>query len=342
MAVCHVIAIEAAGALTPVGSNLTDSMIGLYTRVQIFEDLGIPDEEGEPISGMKVRFADDPPVVQRLTAMARAIVDEATLTVEPSVSIPMLLCCPAPKELGDETSEFPARLLGEVVANAAVSIDKKLSRMIPRGRAGVPEALAAALALLNNGSVPCCLVGGVDSFVDDGRLAALAEDGRVLTSTNKDGYVPGESGVMLLLTNRPGPQAMANWLGHASANDEAHRGNGRPITGAGFQQAMSKALAQAKLGFDDLGCLTYDFPGEQRYFEEMVYAGSRLAKGRGNGTVETPAFSVGETGAAAGFLSIAMLAFLQAKGVHDRPGMALLSSDGPERGAVVLGPILRR
>ena len=34
-----------------------------------------------------------------------------------------------------------------------------------------------------------------------------------------------------------------------------------------------------------------------------------------------------------------MLAFLHGKGVYERPSLAVLSCDGPERGAVVLGPM---
>ena len=45
--------------------------------------------------------------------------------------------------------------------------------------------------------------------------------------------------------------------------------------------------------------------------------------------MEIPAFSVGETGAAAGLLSIAMLAFLHSKGVHKRPSLAALTATVP-------------
>ena len=154
--------------------------------------------------------------------------------------------------------------------------------------------------------------------------------------------MPGEAGVALLLTNRPDPDALAAWLGAAAGNEEANRGTDRPVTGAGLQEAITKALAQARLPYESLACLAHDFSGEQRYFEELLLASSRLAKGPVTGSMEIPSLSVGETGAAAGFLSIAMLAFLHSKGVHQRPSLAALTSDGPERGAVVLGPFDRK
>jgi hypothetical protein len=72
------IAIAAAGALTPVGLDLTDTMAALYTHVQLVEDLDVLDNDGEPLSGMKIRFAQDIAGPARLAAMAHAVVDEAT------------------------------------------------------------------------------------------------------------------------------------------------------------------------------------------------------------------------------------------------------------------------
>jgi len=336
------IAVEAAGALTPVGTNLTDSMIALFTRVQIFGDLNVLDEEGEPLSGMKIPFPAEPAGPERLLAMANAVVDEATLGVEPSVRTPLILCLPEAGAFADAPAEWPTDLLRNVIAKAAIPLDTVRSRVIARGRAGVVEALGVALTLLKEPTMPYCLVGGVDSAVDDGRVEALIGESRLLTVSNKDGYVPGEAGAMLLLSNRPGPGAMAHWLGAADGKEEACRGSNRPITGTGLQEAMAKALAQAKLDFEGLDCLVHDFSGEQRYFEELLLAKSRVSRGRGTGTIEVPAFSTGETGAAAGFLSIAMLAFLHAKAVHKRASMAVFTSDGPERGAVVLRAIERR
>jgi hypothetical protein len=147
---------------------------------------------------------------------------------------------------------------------------------------------------------------------------------------------------MLLLTNWPESEAMAAWLGAAAGSEEATRGSERPITGAGLQEAMSRALAQAKLPFLALAGLAYDFSGEQIYFEELQLASARLARGQAVYKTDIPALSVGETGAAAGFLAIAMLAFLHWKGVHKQPSLAALSCDGPERGAIVLGPLAKQ
>jgi len=336
------IAIHAAGAMTPVGLELADTMASLYTRVQLVADLDVLDSDGEPLSGMRIPFTDELDGPARITAMAHAVVDEATLSIEPSEKVPLILCCPEAAEFVQAATDFPAQLLSEVIAECAIPLDRTRSRIIPHGRAGTLEALGAALALLKDPSIPYCLVGGVDSFVDAGRVEKLVAEDRLITEDTKDGFIAGEAGVMLLLTNRPDDEAMAVWLAASAGREEAIRGSDHPITGTGLQEAMSRALAQAKLPFLSLAGLAHDFSGEERYFEELLQATSRLATANGMPSTEDPGLSVGETGAAAGFLAIAMQAFLHWKGVHKQPSMAVLSCDGPERGAVVLGPLANR
>jgi 3-oxoacyl-[acyl-carrier-protein] synthase-1 len=336
------IAIHAAGAMTPVGLELADTMASLYTRVQLVADLDVLDSDGEPLSGMKIPFTEELDGPARITAMAHAVVDEATLSIEPLEKVPLILCCPEATAFVQAAADFPAQLLSEVIAECAIPLDHTRSRIIPRGRAGTLEALGAALALLKDPSIPYCLVGGVDSFVDAGRVEKLVAEGRLITESNKDGFIAGEAGVMLLLTDRPDSEAMAAWLGSGAGSEESSRGTHHAITGAGLQEAMSRALAQAKLPFISLAGLAHDFSGEERYFEELLQTISRLSKANGTTPTQDPGLSVGEIGAAAGFLTIAMQAFLHWKGVHKQPSMAVLSCDGPERGAVVLGPLVNR
>jgi 3-oxoacyl-[acyl-carrier-protein] synthase I len=332
------IAVEAAAAITPVGLGLAETAAALYTRVQLLQDLDAFDSDGEPLSGMKIPFADDLGGPARIAAMTHALVDECTVGLEEDAqNLPLILCC---AEADEANAEAPARFLAEVIAKAPVEIDPSLSRVIARGRAGVLEGLGAALALLEGGSVRRCLVGGVDSLVDPDRLRRLIEAERLLTGTNRDGFMAGEAGAMLLLGSSSG--GLARWLGAAAGNEDATRDTDLPVTGAGVDEAIGKALAQARVSFEALDCIAHDFSGEQRYFEELLLASTRLAKGKTSATVEIPALSVGETGPAAGFLAIALLAFLHSRGVHTRPTLAVTSCDGRERGAVVLGPVLAK
>ena len=332
------IVVQTAGLMTPVGQSLVDAMAAIYTRVQLFEDMLAPDSDGEPLSGMKVRFEADLPGPERLIAMANAVVDECTLALEAADKVPLVLCCPEAGVFGEE-DDFPSRLLSAVISESAVPLDRTRSRVIARGRSGAPEALGTALAMLKDGSVSRCLVGGVDSFVDPVRLEKLLQENRLLTQTNSDGFKAGEAGAMLLLSNRPDSDAMAAWRGDARGSEGATRANGLPVTGAGLQDAIAKALSQAQTPLEELSCVAHDFSGEEHFFEELNLAVGRLARGKVRFSAEDPGMSVGETGAAAAFLSIALLAFLHWKGVNKSPSLSLISADDNERGAVVLGPI---
>jgi 3-oxoacyl-[acyl-carrier-protein] synthase-1 len=329
--------VQAAGTITPVGLSLVDTMAAIYTGVQLFEDLSILDDDGEPLSGMKVRFESDLAGPARVLTMANAVVDECTIALDSATRVPLILCCPEAGVFGEDDAAH-AKLLSSVIAESAIPIDNARSKVIARGRDGVLEALEATLTILKDGSVPYCLVGGVDSFVDPVRLGKLRSNNRLLTETDKDGFKAGEAGAMLLLSNRPDADTMAVFLGAGGGREESTRANGGPVTGAGLQQAIATALAQAKVPFDGLSCLAHDLSGEERYFDELNLAVGRLARGKPHCSAEDPGLSVGETGAAAAFLSIALLAFLHWKGVNKSPSLGLITADGSDRGAVVLGP----
>jgi 3-oxoacyl-[acyl-carrier-protein] synthase-1 len=191
------IAIQDAGTITPVGLGLTDTIASLYTRVQLFTDLDVLDSDGEPVSGMKIPFPDTLDFSERIITIANAVVDQATLAIEPTQKVPLFLCCPEPSAIGQDPTAFPAQLLNAVIAKAVIPIDPKSSRIIARGRSGLLEALGAALALLKDPSIPYCLVGGIDSFIGADRLQTLLNEDRLLTETVKDGYHPGEAGALL-------------------------------------------------------------------------------------------------------------------------------------------------
>ena len=179
----RMIAIAAAGALTPVGVDLTDTMAALYTHVQLVEDLDVLDNDGEPLSGMKIRFAEDIAGPARLVAMAHAVVDEATLTVEPEEKVPLILCCPEAAAFDESPTDWPTQLLAKVISEAAFSVDRARSRIIARGRAGMIEALGTALALLE-GFVDSVLSGRWRGFIR--RCRSRSRAGRRRTGRHRN------------------------------------------------------------------------------------------------------------------------------------------------------------
>src|SRR5437879_11157536 len=75
------------------------------------------------------------------------------------------------------------------------------SSVIAKGRVGGAIALAAAGQLIYEQRVPLCLIAGVDSFLVAGTLAAYEDKNRLLTSQNSNGFIPGEAGAAVLVSD---------------------------------------------------------------------------------------------------------------------------------------------
>lgn len=328
--------IQAAGAVTPVGLGLPQTAGSLRTRVQLFEDLEIVGPDGEPLRGARVRLPEQHRGVERLVAMAVAALEESVAGKRLD-GVPLILCGPEPVAFPYE----PANLLHDIARQCSAGIDGGRSRMIARGRLGVVEALGGAAALLARGS-EYVLVGGVDSLTDPERVAQLAREGRLIDAANSDGFVPGEAAVVLLLSSRAEPGALAYFQGLGAARESAVHGSDEPVTGLGLQQAIVQALGEARVRIQDIAYLMHDFSGEQMPFEELLMAMNRLATGSLEFPDWGPATCVGETGAAAAFVSLATLAFYHHAGVVQGPSLAVFTSDAAERGAVVLGQMQTR
>ena len=87
---------------------------------------------------------------------------------------------------------------GAFLAHLAVQtnglFDVKYSMAEYRGRAGGLAAIGRAVELVTTGAAPVMLVGGVDSYRDVYVLETLHREGRVKSSSNLDGLIPGEGG----------------------------------------------------------------------------------------------------------------------------------------------------
>jgi hypothetical protein len=57
--------------------GLVDSIASIYTRVQLFEDVGVLDADGEPLYRMKIPFEDGMTATERLATMALSVVESA-------------------------------------------------------------------------------------------------------------------------------------------------------------------------------------------------------------------------------------------------------------------------
>jgi 3-oxoacyl-[acyl-carrier-protein] synthase I len=331
------LSIESLGAFTAVGKNASETMGSLISRVQLFDDLDVLGPGGDPIAGAMTPIPKQVTGVERLLALALYAIDECVSGAPPLARpYPLFLAVPAPPDL---TEGQAATLLARLAAEGALRIDLESSRVIARGRESVPLALAEARKRLLSRASPACLVAGVDSFVETARVRRLMAAGRVRDGSNIDGFTPGEAAGCLLLSAAAahGPVAVLAGLGFA---EEPGSWTGEPpVTGKGLGRAFVAAISEAAIGGADLGYIAHDVSGEHAVFEELSLAFGRLPpRAPDQAEIWGPATCTGEIGAAAGVISLAMLAFYVKQGVLTRPALASFVSEGRLRAAAVVTP----
>ena len=103
--------------------------------------------------------------------------------------------------------------------------------------------------------------------------------------------------------------------------------------------AAERALSNAGVTAPGLGAICHDGPGDWAQLEELALADARPPLSLVPAVQRLiPSISIGEVGAAACVLSLAIVALLVSKGVVQRPSLAMFAADGPARAAAVLAP----
>lgn len=327
--------IDGLGVFTSVGMNLAQTMGSFRTGLEFFEDLEFFGSDGEPVVGAPTRVTEGVLGLDRLVAMASFALRECAGAEDANApALPVVLCLP---EESDAVVPWD-RLLSLLEETTQVRIDRTRSCAVRQGRAGLAEALRTAEALLASGAVPGCYVGGLDSLLLRPRLEALHAAGRLKSSNRPDGVIPGEAAAFARLTARPRPDAFAVVAGIGSTEEPANLRSGQPNTAVSLTRAARAALTEAAQNPSGLGLIATDYTGERYGMQEGALALTRLKIDAPEPLeVWTPAFSVGDTGAATGALSLAYLAFRHSvRAIRGQATLWLGASDGAARGAVVL------
>ncbi len=209
---------------------------------------------------------------------------------------------------------------------------------IPGGPAAAFEACGRAAQALGAGEVPLAVVLAADTFLDARRLARLDAAGRIRSTRNVDGFVPGEAGVALLLeprrsVERRGALPFAVLGGFGAGTESAPLLGERSSTSRGLCAALAPLLEGA--GYGRILC---DLNGESYRAHEWGLAQVRLAGLLPpSPRLDHPADCVGDSGVALA----AMLVAMACQGSSGAPGMAgsallWVGSDGGARAAMAV------
>jgi 3-oxoacyl-[acyl-carrier-protein] synthase-1 len=218
------------------------------------------------------------------------------------------------------------------------------SSVLPLGNSAVLEGLKQARILLETGTVDCCLVGGIDSFLQQADLEFLEESYRLLGGPIGQGLIPGEGAAFLVIAlesqcSDAHTRGRILGIGTSTEADGATVLRGGYPTGRGLERAIEAALTDASLEEKAVEFRVSDLNGESYRGIESMLALSRVYRSRREHfEIMHPADCVGETGAAGGAILITAALTSLSKGyAPGKLAMCETSSDAGLRAACLVG-----
>jgi len=303
------------------------------------------DEQGGPVLvSITPYLPEGLSLVDRLVELAATAIEEALAPLVAPLDkpdpVPLILGMASPREGMVESREaVKAGLRRRFESRPLLSS----IQIIPEGHAAGLQALERAWRIVGRGELPMCLVGGVESYMDEGILTWLAERGLLRTRANVRGFLPGEgAGFCLLSSNSPGAPRLPS-LGRVASVANILVRRGSPETEESqetnaLEIAWSKVLAS--LGDDakitDTIC---DMNGESFRNEEFHSAIGKAWQYFDRGFMPLiPANCWGDVGAASGPLFVCMAVAAGSDAAMTR-NLIWTSSESGARGAALIEPI---
>lgn len=335
------IAVRAAGMVTAVGLSMDTTCAAMRAGVSGASRANLWD----PYSMSWIQASRVPlrqwwegagKLVELLAPAVRECLT-AALPVSPK-RVPILLGVPTLNR-PFRWSGFDEWVLDALADKIAVPLHPA-STVFARGNASVVVCLRQARRLIEEERAPCCIVAGVDSYLQQNMVQAYNDQERILTPANSNGFIPGEAGSAVLVAparNGPPPSGQLVILGDGLAWEKAIVGSDKPLRGEGLTDAVKQALDAAQTGLVDMAYRLTDLNGEHYKFKEANYVIGRLLRIRRPDIFDLwhPAEFIGECGAAIGPIMLGWALHAARKGyAPGRTVLCHLSDDDGERAAI--------
>jgi 3-oxoacyl-[acyl-carrier-protein] synthase-1 len=346
------IVITAMNSITAVGGCAASTAAAVragIARVAIYEDY--LDDEGNPIQAARIAFEweDGEPADQEERLQALAFESFARLSatpgaIDPKAPLHVLLGVAHPERPGPRYEGEPADLGERLLAHC--DIPQRLPvQYFMQGNASAFQALLAAAHILVQDPYAQCIVGAVDSLLDETTLDWLELRARLKSDTygRHQALAPGEGvGFFLVESERAArdrrhvPVARVLAIGLAEEADTALTDT--PTRAQGMTSALRQVLQRVRP--ETIGAVFSDMNGEFYRAKEWANASARcLQSAPRDRELWHPAEFFGDVGSAWGALSINLAATFLAKGILRETALCVASDDHGARGAVALGPI---
>lgn len=328
------------GMVTGVGLDAPSSCAAIRCGINNFEETRFMDQGGEWIIGSEVPLKEPWRGRTKLMELIKPAIMECLSVVEPSMynQIPLFLCL-AEKERPGRLQGLDESFLADLQTALGIHFHEQ-SQVINGGRVSGVLALKYARKFIFENRLPFCMIAGVDSFLSWPTLVHYQDNERLLTSTNSNGFIPGEAGAAVLLgplhkTDQPEMVLMGVGMGKEEAVVESEQ----PLRADGLVQAIKNVLSDCEIQMHDLDFRITDANGEQYYFKEAALALTRILRQRKEEfDIWHPVDCVGEVGAAiAPCIVSAAVAACRKDFAPGKRILCHLGNDSGDRAAMVLG-----
>lgn len=307
------------------------------------------DRHGEPIGTCRLAsLSDAEQGLPRFVGLAVPALVQATFAWRkeleargPLPALPVVLALPSMSRPG-----FDRRLLRDLFPwlqhRSGIVLDARLSMTVEQDRGGGVLAFVRALELLEEGLCDVVAVGGVDSYFDPDVLEHLDAEYRLHALETENGFIPGEGAGFLLLARKSrasGLPKLAKVLGVAVDDEPRPWGHEDPCHAVGMTAAIRRALGPDFEKARRVPWVLTDVANERHRVDEWQLAFGRTFRAYSQEVKhDQPLLKTGDVGAASAAMLAAMACVHWAIG--SAPGdlaMIATHSDGPERGALLLG-----
>jgi 3-oxoacyl-[acyl-carrier-protein] synthase I len=344
------VAVVGVGMVTAVGLSAAETAASVRAGTMRFSETSFMDRRFEPFTLAEVPEDGLPELVEALDRPGLTSREGRMLRL---AAIPLLECLqalplgeprpPLHLALPETETTLPldgARFLAALTAQAGAHFDANRSVAKYRGRAGGVAAIGGAAAAVAAGA-RFAIGGGVDTYRDLYVLGTLDMEGRVKSSGNLNGFIPGEGAAFLLLTSDAvGAELGLPVLGRISAavagSEPGHLYSEEPYRGDGLA-ATVRALLDSGAAPAPIQEVYSSMNGESHWAKEwgVTFLRNRSAFDDDHG-MHHPADCYGDLGAAGGPAMAGMAAVGVRAGYRKAPCLVYGSSDRGDRAALVV------
>ncbi|WP_299911741.1 beta-ketoacyl synthase N-terminal-like domain-containing protein [uncultured Paracoccus sp.] len=293
--------IRAAGMVTAVGLDCASAAAAMRARLDGFQETRFIGPGGGWLIGAPVPLPRNWIGEKRLAHLAAgAIVDVLSKAPELGSDFALILCLPETGRHGRPIRD-DAGFSQAVLACAGLPATIK-TQVVAHGRPSGFVALDQARRLIETGRAAHVLIVGVDSYLTTLSVAHYIAEGRLLTTDNANGFIPGEAAAAVLCSHAGPLRVSGLGLSRERApiyNRMDKDGLDLPLRGDGMTAAYQAAFAQSGRRHSDITIKIGDLMGESYWFKQTALAMLRTQRERSDVQPIWPvAASLGNIGAA--------------------------------------------